>query len=571
MRNSNVPAMLERLRIHNLSVVEDVELAFGAGLNVLTGSTGAGKSLILGAVNLLLGERVSGDLVRAGESRAEVEAEFSLPAGLDGLPTSGRVVLRREVQAGGRSRAWIDGAVTTLRELQRVASLLVEPHGQNEQYRLRNRETHVEYVDAYARNAELRERYREALERFRSARRALEEFERRVAILEERHELLEHRVGEVEGAALQAGEKEELERSLRVLENADRIHAALNYACEALYDSEESALALVSRARKQVREVAEIDQTLAGYVSEIEGSEISLRECVDAMRSYLDRMEFDPEQLRVMQERLDVLIALERRYGKSVDQLIVEAAQWRDELDGVAFQDDRREVLRGELEASARSVTKEAAALGASRRSAAAKLDRKMTAELQVLMMKGAEFRTHISYVRESGSAVEIDGVGVALLDHGADDVHLHVRTNPGEPEGALDRIASTGEVSRIALALKGLTNAGSTGSVMVFDEIDAGVGGDLGNVIAEKLLELSRRYQIICITHMPQIAAHGSRHMVVSKRTSHGRTVVEVALVDGAARRGEIARMLGGEEGSGRRLALADELLEKNARRVRP
>lgn len=563
--------MLERLRIHNLSVVEDVELAFGAGLNVLTGSTGAGKSLILGAVNLLLGERVSGDLVRAGESRAEVEAEFSLPAGLDGLPTSGRVVLRREVQAGGRSRAWIDGAVTTLRELQRVASLLVEPHGQNEQYRLRNRETHVEYVDAYARNAELRERYREALERFRSARRALEEFERRVAILEERHELLEHRVGEVEGAALQAGEKEELERSLRVLENADRIHAALNYACEALYDSEESALALVSRARKQVREVAEIDQTLAGYVSEIEGSEISLRECVDAMRSYLDRMEFDPEQLRVMQERLDVLIALERRYGKSVDQLIVEAAQWRDELDGVAFQDDRREVLRGELEASARSVTKEAAALGASRRSAAAKLDRKMTAELQVLMMKGAEFRTHISYVRESGSAVEIDGVGVALLDHGADDVHLHVRTNPGEPEGALDRIASTGEVSRIALALKGLTNAGSTGSVMVFDEIDAGVGGDLGNVIAEKLLELSRRYQIICITHMPQIAAHGSRHMVVSKRTSHGRTVVEVALVDGAARRGEIARMLGGEEGSGRRLALADELLEKNARRVRP
>jgi len=563
--------MLERLRIHNLSVVEDVELTFGPGLNVLTGSTGAGKSLILGAVNLLLGERVSGDLVRAGESRAEVEAEFSLPAGLDALATGGNVVLRREVRSGCRSQAWIDGAATTLRELHRVASLLVEPHGQNEQYRLRNRETHVEYVDAYARNAALRERYRKALERFRSARRALDEFERRVALIEERRELLEHRVGEVERAALQAGEKEELERSLRVLENVDRIHAALNYACEALYDSEDSALALVARARKQVREVAGIDPTLAGYVSEIEGGEIPLRECVDAMRSYLDHMEFDPEQLQVMQERLDVLIALERRYGMSADQLIVEAAQWREELDSVALQDDRRETLRDELEASARSVAKEAAALGASRRSTAAKLDRKMTAELQELMMKGAEFRTHVAYVRESGSAVEIDGVGVALLDHGADDVHMHVRTNPGEPEGALDRIASTGEVSRIALALKGLTNAGNPGSVMVFDEIDAGVGADLGSVIAEKLLELSRRYQIICITHMPQIAAHGSRHMVVSKHTRDGRTVVDVALVDGTARRGEIARMLGGEEGSGRRLALADELLEKNARRVRP
>jgi DNA repair protein RecN (Recombination protein N) len=356
-----------------------------------------------------------------------------------------------------------------------------------------------------------------------------------------------------------------------VLENSERIHAALDFACQSLYDDDQSALALLGRAKKKVREVGAVDESLARFASDLETAVISLRESVDGMRRYVEGMEFDPEHLQAMQERLGVLIAFERRYAMSIDELVVQAKSWQDELESGAFEDDRRRRHLEAVTSVGEKVSAAAAALSAARRAAAGSLDTRMTRELQALMMKGAVFHTHIGFAEDARSDVVVDGTPVALLDDGVDVVHLCMRTNPGEPEGGVDRIASTGEASRVALALKKLTNAGGPGSVMIFDEIDAGVGADLGEVIAEKLLELSREYQIVCITHMPQIAARGARHLVVAKKSARGRTWVDVTAVEGAARRGEIARMLGGAQGSEHRMALASELLEKHSNRVRP
>jgi DNA repair protein RecN (Recombination protein N) len=310
--------------------------------------------------------------------------------------------------------------------------------------------------------------------------------------------------------------------------------------------------------------VATVDETLAGFARDMETTEIAMRENVDAMRHYLEGMDHDPEVLRSKQERLDVLIALERRYGKDADALAGDLETWRAELEGLAFEDDRREALQSSRARAASALARAASVLGDKRRAAAPRLDAAVTAELDALMMKGATFRTEVGLAHDANGEVEVGGTPVALAEHGTDSVRLHVRPNPGEAEGPVDRIASTGETSRIALALKALTNAGAPGSVLIFDEIDAGVGGDLGDVIAAKLAALAHSYQIICITHMPQIAARAPRHLVVSKDTGSGRTRVRVRPVDADERRLEIARMLGGSEGSKRRLALAGELLER-------
>lgn len=559
--------MLTRIRIRNLAVVEDAELEFEGGLNVLTGTTGAGKSLILGAVNLLLGEKASSDQIRRGESVADVEAAFSVDRGgdlADHANGDGVVVLRRELRANGRSQAYVGERAATVREVQAIASLLFEPHGQNEQYRLRDPQAHVEYLDAFAGNGALRADYTRALDAYRTAESDLAQFERRIERIRERSELLEHRVAELERADVSPGEKDELERSLRVMENAEGVAAALRFACEALYDDDASAVSVVARVRRELSRVAGVDETLAGFARDIEGVDIALHEAADAMRRYLDAMDHDPETLRFQQERLDVLIGLERRYGKPLDGILAELESWRGELEGLAFEDERRAALEQALDAAAAEVGTCAGRLCEARRAAAKLLDRKMTSELRDLMMEGATFRTDVRLARDPSGRVSVDGAGVTLYEHGAEDVRLFVRPNPGESEGPVDRIASTGETSRVALALKKLTRAGAPGSVLVFDEIDAGVGADLGDVIAAKLLELSATYQIICITHMPQIAARGARHLVVTKHSGKGRTRVDVRAVDGEERRAEIARMLGGRRGSDNRLALAAEMLRR-------
>ena len=574
--------MLKRLRIQNLAVVENVTLEFGAGLNVLTGSTGAGKSLILGAVNLLLGGKASTDAIRAGEKTATVEGVFESPRapGVAGCSAGCSMTLKREVHRNGRSRAFVDGLFVPAKQLHEISSRWIEPHGQNEQHRLRDPDAHVGFVDSFAGNHKLVAVYQDALGSFRNAERTLAEFDSKAATLKEKEELLRHRIEEIDRAAMTEGELGELEGKILLLENAEKIFEALGFVHEALDDDEAGAGSAVAQSMRRLSGVAEVDKRIGAFVSQLEQVEILLRDCADGVRAYLDRFEFDPECLRSLHDRRSYLLELERRYGMSTDEIVRTREVWAGELESVAFEDEERRALSQRVEEMAQALKSAANELSAARKTAARELDRWMTAELKALMISGARFRTEITSAFDKGDTTGIAEMSSAARAEGADVVRFMVVTNPGEAEGPLDEIASTGETSRISLALRTAIEGGGAanrtargetssrlsrpggGSVLVFDEVDAGVGADLGGVIGDKLLELSKRYQIICITHMPQIAAAANRHLVVVKRSADGRTAARVMPAEGDDRRREIARMLGGESGSVKRLALAGELL---------
>lgn len=590
--------MLTKLHIQNLAVVADVTLSFEEGLNVLTGSTGAGKSLILGAVNCLLGARVGAQAIRAGEEMAVVEGVFALRDALgdpDGLlDVAGReLVLRREVHRNGRSAAFVNAKGCSLKQLQALSQQLIEPHGQNEQLRLKFPENHVAYLDQFAGDEQPLGRYREALEQFRVADRELREFDARIALLKEKKELFEHRLGEIERARIVAGEKQKLEEFIRVLDHASEVFESLTEVEKVVFEDDESAVALVGRARARLSRLVHLDARFETFLRELESAEITLKEVASSARAYLDGFEFEPEDLEKKQNRLALLIDIERRYRMPLEQILEESERWKRELGLVEFEDEERAKLAGRREELLGFVRERALQLREVRVKAARELDKVMTRELGGLMMAGARFRTDVSLDEDEAGEVLVDGTRVRVQAQGVDRVEFFVRTNPGESEGPMAEIASSGELSRIALALKEIVssrgagvaarggsgssgnfaNSGRSGSgcgsLLVFDEVDAGVGADLGEMIAARLHRLAEGYQIVCITHMPQIAAKAVRHLVVGKRTSGGRTFTEVSEVHGDERVSEIARMLGGREGSEKRLALAREMLQKDKGKV--
>jgi DNA repair protein RecN (Recombination protein N) len=569
--------MLARLRIENLAVVENVELEFDSGLNVLTGSTGAGKSLILSALNLLLGDKADADAIRQGSDEARVEAKFAssgLPADAAfaaSVETNRPVVVARRVTRAGRSHATIDGRAATLKELRALCAHLVEPHGQNEQYRLRDAATHVSYLDAFAENAKERARYGEALAELRRAQAELARFDAEVAAARERRELLAHRVDDVERVAPKPGEKDALEATARVLAHAEKIHAAMADACASLYDDENSASTMVGRVERAVAPLSALDARVAEMTARLKEARAAIDDAVARARDVLDGLEFEPGEVERLQERLDALTRLEQRYRLGADALLVESEAWKQNLAQLDDADLRRSDLAHDVDRRAAAVAQAGAALSRTRTRAAADFDRRVAAGLADLHMRGATFRTVVAMQPEASSPVRVGDAAVAVFDDGLDVVRMRARTNPGEAEGGVESIASTGELSRMALVIKSLAGTGTAGATLVFDEIDAGVGADLGEVLAEKLLALSERHQIICITHMPQIAAKAPSHLGVVKEVDGARTRVRLRRLEGDERTREIARMLGGDEGSDRRLALAHELLASAPRRSSP
>ena len=567
--------MLKRLRIENLAVVEDATLEFSGGLNVITGTTGAGKSLIVGAVNLLLGEKGSAATIREGAEEALVSAVFALAApvaaGLAEWVQRGEIEAVRRINRSGRSSASVNGRAVALKDLRAVCEQLIEPHGQNEQYRLRDPESHIDYVDAYAHTLDARNRFAAALSQWRRAGAELARFDSETARIREQSELIVHRLQEIDRLAPRAGEKAELESRARLMANAEKMFSALDESCAWLYDGDGAAYSQVAHVRKRLGALAALDARVAAMEEKLEQAESLIADAAEEARSLRAGLEFEPDDVERVQERLDALSRLERRYQSTIEQILSDRETWQRQLDSLADAGGNRAELEKDLATASRAVADAGAALSAQRRRASAKLDADMTTGLARLMMRGASFRTDIAHVAEPSSTVHIDGRGVAVFEHGLDMVRMRVRTNPGEAEGPLESIASTGELSRIALVLKPL--AGGGGGTLIFDEIDAGVGADMGDVLAEKLLALATAHQIVCITHLPQIAARGNHHLVVLKETVKDRTRVRVHVASGEERTREIARMLGGSEGSAQRTALARELLtgKTSVTRVRP
>jgi DNA repair protein RecN (Recombination protein N) len=564
--------MLVELRIRNFAIIEGAALYFGPGFNVLSGETGAGKTIIMTALGLLLGTRASPDMVRAAQSEAVVEGLFELEGEAplpEGMPQELVESAQRELQVrrtiaadGGRSRAYINGSIATVQTLSRMGEGLVQVYGQHEQQTLLRAESHLELLDRHAGLDSVLEEYRAAYRETAAARERAEELRERERTRAEALELARFRVAELERAALRPGEDEELAAERTVLANAAKLAASAGEAEQMLLEGDGAALDALGRVEALVTEAAAIDAKLGEPLELITNARLSLQEAAHALRAYATRVEADPGRLDDIEARIAEITRLKRKYGGTLESVIETMERSREEiaeLEGVA---DSRAEAEAVLSATLDRLARMAAELSARRQSAAAELKRRMEAELKTLGMRTPVFDTRFAPLEKSEAGFERNHMMLGLS--GADTVEFMLSPNLGQPPMALARIASGGELSRVMLALKRLEAQRRGVATMIFDEVDAGVGGAVAQVVGRKLKELARYHQVLCVTHLPQVAAFADTHFLVEKEERRGGTRSRVSALNHDERIEEIARMLAGSEVSDKFRRAARELIQR-------
>jgi DNA repair protein RecN (Recombination protein N) len=543
--------MLRFLRIRNLAVIEAVEVEFETGFNVLTGETGAGKSILVEAVGLLLGARSSSDLVRTGEAQAAIEAIFEDADGRE-------LVVRREISSQGRSRSFINGALATAAALRDLASRLVELHGQHEHQALLDPLTHLPMLDEYADLAEPAGKVGASWNAVRTLREQLERSRMDAREKAARLDLIAFQLGEIEKASPKAGEDDELAATRQVLASAERIQRLCEESYATLYESDDAVLAGLGAVWKRVGELATIDPQFAAYADARDAIKSQLEDLAFFLRSYADGIDASPGRLQHVEDRLALLERLKRKYGPSLQEVIDTGdllARERDLLTGVG---ERAEDLVKELDAATSLFLKNARGLSQKRRAAAVQFARDLEALLGELAMARTRFE-----VRFNDRELPPE----AWSDRGVDQAEFFVSPNPGEDLRPLARIVSGGELSRVMLALKTLAAEDAPGKTLIFDEVDAGIGGRVADVVGARLQALGSRFQVLCITHLPQIAARGATQFRIEKAVRGNRTVTSVERLDAEGRVDEVARMIGGAAITEPVRASARELLETAAK----
>jgi DNA repair protein RecN (Recombination protein N) len=541
--------MLRFIAIRNLAVIDHLELDFEPGLNVLTGETGAGKSILVGAVGLLLGGRASADLVRTGEDTATVEAIFEAADGRE-------LIVRREISAQGRSRAFVDGALATTAALRELSGDLVDLHGQHEHQALLDPSSHLDLLDAFAGAAGDRASTEEAFAAWRALR---EERVRLAAAAREsatRAEFLAFQLAEIDKVAPQAGEDDELSASRQVLANADRLQRLCEEAYTALYEGEHAALPALAIVWKRVSELAAIDARFEPHLEARATVKPQLEDLAFFLRSYSAGIDASPERLQEVEDRLAQLERLKKKHGPLLDDVIRKGAQLRQDLDDLTHGAERTAGIDAALRLARDTYVARAEALSARRQAAAPGFASALERSLADLAMP----RTQCA-VRFTPAASE-----AGWSARGLEDAEFFISPNPGEDLRPLARIVSGGELSRIMLALKTLASTDAPGKTLIFDEVDAGIGGAVADVVGGRLQQLAGKFQVVCITHLPQIAAHGGTHYLITKSVRQGRTQTGVARLSPDERAGEIARMIAGEAITPATLASAGEMLRSRA-----
>jgi DNA repair protein RecN (Recombination protein N) len=546
-------SMIRFLSISHLAVIDKLELEFAPGLNVLTGETGAGKSILVGAVGLLVGGRASADLVRTGEETAAVQAVFEKPDGAE-------MIVRREVSSQGRSRAFVDGALVTSAALRDAAGSLVDLHGQHEHQVLLDPAAHLDLLDEFAGLTPERDGVAAAFRQWQQVR----DERSRLASAEQqkasRAEFAAFQLSEIDRIAPQAGEDEELATTRLVLANADRLQRLCADAYTALYDGDDAALPALAIVWKKVGELAALDPKFTAYVDARDAVKSQLEDLAFFLRSYAQNIDASPARLQQIEDRLALLERLKKKHGPSMAQVIDKAAELRRELHDIEHATERAAELDAALATARDAYRRVAGDLSGRRRAAAKEFARALEKALADLAM--ARTRCEVRFATGTGNG---DGEG-HWSERGLDEAEFYISPNPGEDVRPLARIVSGGELSRIMLALKTLASTDAPGKTLIFDEVDAGIGGAVADVVGARLRLLGDRFQVLCITHLPQIAAYGSTHYRIEKNVKGGRTTTGVARVDGFEREEEIARMMGGADVSAAVLAGAREMIEAKA-----
>jgi DNA repair protein RecN (Recombination protein N) len=542
--------MLRFLSIQHLAVIDRLELDFEPGLNVLTGETGAGKSILVGAVGLLVGGRASADLVRTGEEAASVEAIFELPGGRE-------LIIRRDVTAQGRSRASVDGALVTSGALRELCGGLVDLHGQHEHQVLLDPASHLDLLDEFAGAAAERDAVAAAfaqMQQVRAERERLMTGEREKAA---RAEFLTFQLAEIDRAAPKAGEDEELSAMRVVLANADKLQRLCAEAYDSLYEGDQAALPALGNVWKRLGDLAALDGRFAPYLDARTAVKSQLEDLAFFLRSYAAAIDASPARLQEVEDRLAALERLKKKHGPALDDVIARGQQLQRELHDIEHATERGAELDAALELARREYVKLGTALSQKRRRAAAEFGKAIEKSLSDLAMTRTRWEVRFADAQSESQ----------WSDRGLEEGEFYLSPNPGEDLKPLARIASGGELSRVMLALKTLASTDAPGKTLIFDEVDAGIGGAVADVVGARLQRLGRTYQVLCITHLPQIAAYGTTHYRIVKTVRSGRTMTAVARVAGRDREEELARMIGGAGVSPAVLTSAREMLTSRHR----
>jgi DNA repair protein RecN (Recombination protein N) len=542
--------MLKLLRISNIAVIPSLELEFGPGLSLLTGETGAGKSILIDALGLLLGNRASADLIRTGAEQATVEAivesRDARPV-LDrhALPADGdEVILRREIQANGKGRATVNGALVPVAVLRELSGHVAVIHGQHEPQGLLDPETHLDLLDHHAGLSDRTTAVGELHRRLREAEASLAALHRDRRETERRREMLEFQLAEIERADLAPGEEVALRQEKTVQANAGRLASLAEEAYGMLYEDEAAVLGRLGQVYRRVEELAAIDPRFAPHLEARSAVKAQVEDLALFLRDYRETLTVTPGRLDEIESRLALIERLTRKYGASAEEVLAYAERCRAELDGLASPEERERSLVAERTEAATAYLAAACDLSRRRREAARDLARKVQTELAELAMERTRFRVRFD---PEQPATDLADSG-SWTARGLEAAEFLLSPNPGEELRPLARIASGGELSRILLALKSVASLDAQGKTLVFDEVDAGIGGRVAEVVGRKLRGMAERHQVLCVTHLPQIASLAEAHYAVSKRVERGRTVAEVRRLADEERVDEVARMLGGE-----------------------
>jgi len=552
-------AVLSLLRIKNLALVEELEWQTSAGFIAVTGETGAGKSIIIGALQLLLGERADKSLIRTGADVCTVEAVFSgnglqklnpqlVEAGVE--PCQSDLILKRTLSATGTNRQFINGSPTTLSILKSLGDELVDLHGPHDHQSLLSPETQLSLLDSFARAeeqlGEYRKHYRQ-LQTLLAEHAALDIVE---TAREQELDLLRHQITEIKSANLVAGEEEEIENRYKLASNSKRLIELASAIANRLSEAEDSVLSQLAETQRLLRELEKVDNSMAQFSSTHAASVVELSEMARALSAYAEKLDLDPEQLAALEQRVSLFETLKRKYGGSIAEVIAFGERAAERMRKIEGRDAELERLAKEIENVRAHMNRAGEALRKLRAKAAPKLSENIRRNLRDLGFRQSEFETKLTALDEP-------------RPNGFDSVELLFSPNPGEPLKPLRTIASSGEISRLMLAIKSALATHDSIPLLVFDEIDTNVGGEIAHAVGAKMQTLGRDHQVISITHLPQVAATASSHFVVTKDVTRGRTFSNLHEVTGKARQVEIARMLGGKSESA--LKLAASLLKKS------
>jgi DNA repair protein RecN (Recombination protein N) len=571
--------LLVELRVKNLGIIEDMNWRLGEGLNVITGETGAGKSLVIDAVELLLAGKADEEVIRHGADQAQIEGVFSLPK-KENLASLRALLAEKELAADEDTLVIdcqlrrqspdiirVNGHAVTKAFLRQLGSLLVDIHGQSQHLSLFDIQSHLDFLDAYAHTMELRQDFSAKAKELNKVEQELKALEKDEQERARREEFLRFQLEEISRAQLKEGEETELERERDILASAEKLKTVSYEAYRALCEEEPGqaapALDRLNEAAQAIKKLAEIDPSLKEQLDFLEESIEGLTETARSLRAYSDNLEYDPNRLEEIESRLELIRSLKRKYGQSISEVLAYQTKAQKELDVVAGSEERSAQLKETAAALKEGMGQMAQRLSGERTKAAAKLTGEVKRELNELNMPQVEFQVSLSREKDEDGIPLPDG-SYAFTNEGVDRVEFMASTNPGEPLKPLAKIASTGELSRFTLALKEALTEADHIPVLIFDEIDIGVGGRSGEIIGRKLSSLARNHQVVCVTHLPQIAAFADAHFSVHKELAGERTLSMLESLEDEARLKELAIMLAGAQYSQTALTNARELRHK-------